>query len=265
MKLRTLVPALLAIGCLKSQSAPVRDPFEITVSVAPKKVENKVPPKQDAIMSSCPDGMVQVKGNYCPVVEEVCEKWIDDLRCAKFKSPTKCLSPKRVALNYCMDVFEWPNKEGSLPEIGFDWYGAKARCEGVGKRLCEEDEWNFACEGEDIQPYAYGYQRDASVCNVDKPWLDYTKYPRTEWFKLYQGVASDSKSPCKSWAGVINMNGNVDEIINAPKGNQFKNESTGGYWGPIRGRCRPKTTAHDEHFGFYQTSTRCCSSVRETQ
>lgn len=217
----------------------------------------------EASTSICPKDMVQVKGKYCPAVEEVCEKWIDDLRCAKFTYPTKCLSTQKINLNYCMDHFEWPNQEGTKPEIGFDWYGAKARCEGVGKRLCEEDEWNFACEGEDILPYAYGYQRDATICNVDKPWIDYSKYPMSEWNKLYQGIASDSHSLCKSWAGVFNMNGNVDEIINAPKGNKFKNESTGGYWGPIRGRCRPKTTAHSENFSFYQTGTRCCRSIQQ--
>jgi len=207
--------------------------------------------------ATCPKDMIEIEGEYCPVVEEICEKWIDDLRCEKFKYPTKCLS-KTIHKHFCIDKFEWPNKEDSYPEIGFTWYGAKERCESVGKRLCEEDEWNFACEGPEINPYAYGYERDGNICNVDKPWRDYSKVQRKDWDQLYQAVASDSNSSCKSWAGVINMNGNVDEIINAPAGSKFKNESTGGYFGPIRGRCRPKTTVHNESFSFYQLGTRCC-------
>lgn len=211
--------------------------------------------------SNVPENMIEIEGNYCPSVRQDCKKWIDDLRCSEFKKPSICLSKERVHMHFLIDKFEWPNKEGSYPEIGFNWYGATERCESVGKRLCSEAEWNFSCEGEEMLPYAYGYKRDNSVCNVDKPWIDYTKFSQDEWNKLYQGVVSDSNSLCKSWAGVINLNGNVDEIINAPYGNAYKNELTGGWWGPIRGRCRPKTTAHSEVFGFYQLGTRCCKNI----
>lgn len=33
----------------------------------------------------------------------------------------------------------------------------------------------------------------------------------------------------------------------------------GGYWGPIRARCRPSTRAHGEDFAFYQIGFRCCA------
>jgi sulfatase modifying factor 1 len=35
----------------------------------------------------------------------------------------------------------------------------------------------------------------------------------------------------------------------------------GGYWGPVRDRCRPMTIAHDENFAFYQIGFRCCSEA----
>ena len=225
--------------------------------------------------SPCSSDMVEVQGSYCPQVQEICLKWLDKdqsskangglgpLRCAEFKFPTKCLSKTKTNLHYCIDKFEWPNKEGSLPEVGFDWYGAIDRCESVGKRLCEENEWNFAAEGPSSNPYPTGYTRPTNQCNIDKPWLDYTKYKRSEWNQIYQGIASDSNSSCKSWAGIINLSGNVDEIINRPNGKpQYRNESTGGYWGPVRARVRPKTQVHNELFSDYQLGTRCCSNIK---
>ncbi|MEO6572634.1 MAG: hypothetical protein ABIP89_02255, partial [Polyangiaceae bacterium] len=35
----------------------------------------------------------------------------------------------------------------------------------------------------------------------------------------------------------------------------------GGYWGPVRDRCRPSTTAHNEDFIFYQIGFRCCGDT----
>ncbi|MFS8071048.1 MAG: hypothetical protein ACMG6S_32165, partial [Byssovorax sp.] len=33
----------------------------------------------------------------------------------------------------------------------------------------------------------------------------------------------------------------------------------GGYWGPVRTRCRPATRSHDENHLFYQEGFRCCT------
>lgn len=32
----------------------------------------------------------------------------------------------------------------------------------------------------------------------------------------------------------------------------------GGYWGPVRTRCRPATRAHGPEHAFYQQGFRCC-------
>jgi hypothetical protein len=37
----------------------------------------------------------------------------------------------------------------------------------------------------------------------------------------------------------------------------------GGYWGPVRDRCRATTIAHSEGFRFYQIGFRCCSDPAE--
>jgi hypothetical protein len=57
------------------------------------------------------------------------------------------------------------------------------------------------------------------------------------------------------------MTGNVDEWVVNESGQPYKSGLKGGYWGPVRDRCRPMTTVHAEGFSFYQIGFRCCSDV----
>lgn len=254
---------LFVIACSNVQpSLPEVEPHYYFVEVArptkPKLPELMVAKEETITPRILPRNMIEVEGNYCPVVEEKCLKRIDDLRCVEF-TPSKCISKERKHLHFLIDKFEWPNEEGAFPESGLNWHDAKKRCESVGKRLCEEEEWNISCEGEGISPYPYGLKRDNTVCNIDKRWIDFRGCSKNE---LYQGVRSSSDSACRSPFGVIDMSGNVDEIINRPNGKApYRNESTGGYWGPVRDRCRPKTRVHNEFEGIYQTGTRCCKDI----
>ena len=61
--------------------------------------------------------------------------------------------------------------------------------------------------------------------------------------------------------GVYDMTGNVDEWVVNESGKPYKSGLKGGYWGPVRDRCRPMTTVHAEGFSFYQIGFRCCSDV----
>lgn len=218
-------------------------------------------PVETVIPSVCPNGMIEVEGQYCPTVRQDCLKWIDDMRCAEFKKPSICLSARQHK-HFCMDKFEWPNVEGSFPQIGMTGFQAEKMCRDQGKRLCSESEFNFACEGEDMLPYTYGYVRDASSCNIDKQWRDYTKYSRSQWDKLYQAVASDSKSKCVSPFGIYNLNGNVDEWVGSESPMGYRIVLKSGYFGPIRARCRPSTRSHNpQTFSFYQIGFRCCKNA----
>ncbi len=62
------------------------------------------------------------------------------------------------------------------------------------------------------------------------------------------------------------MVGNVDEwVINESQfGKPFKSGLKGGYWGPVRTRCRPMTTGHEETFRYYQIGFRCCEDAHTT-
>ena len=266
--------------CVVASRPPVSvAPTPKVAEVTSSEPESHIPITSSMINTSCGLDMRHVSGNYCPEVEQKCLRWLDKdlsptansgigpLQCAEFEYPAKCLSTKRVKQDFCMDTYEWPNKEGSLPPVGMTWNQAKASCEGIGKRLCTTTEWTFACETEEIKPYPYGdgYHRDDTACNIDKPSMD-PSLPRSEWPKYYKGVPSGSMERCVSSFGVHDMTGNVDEFVNYIKGNKdkdpFFSSLKGGYWGPVRARCRPTTTAHGPDFSFYQIGFRCCTDSK---
>jgi hypothetical protein len=221
---------------------------------------------------SCPEGMVEVEGDYCPTVEQKCIRWMDPettvpRRCAEF-APTGACQGKTVHKKFCIDRFEYPNKAGEKPLIMKTWYEAADTCKAQGKRLCGDSEWTLACEGQERLPYPYGYERNSQACNIDKPHPDVNEAalanPKTrdaEVARLWQGEPSGSRESCVSPYGAFDMTGNVDEWVVNESGTPFKSGLKGGYWGPVRDRCRPMTTAHNEQFSFYQIGFRCCADV----
>lgn len=227
---------------------------------------------------ACPPDMVEVEGDYCPVLPpRKCLHWLDPathLQCAEFEhdaNSATCLT-KTQHKKFCIDRYEWPNRSGALPEYMASWYDAKASCESIGKRLCNDTEWTLACEGPERKPYPYGdgYTRDAAACNIDKPYIipDAPKIfdPKTsaaELARLDQREPSGSRQACVSPYGVHDMTGNVDEwVVNVSQdGHPFESGLKGGYWGPVRTRCRPMTTAHNQSFRYYQIGFRCCGTA----
>ena len=217
--------------------------------------------------AKCPSGMIDVEGDYCPWVEQKCLRWLDPdtkMRCAEFAPTGACLT-KTVRKHFCMDKYEYPNRVGADPIVMKTWYEARATCASEGKRLCTESEWTLACEGEERLPYPYGYARSSEACNIDKPHPDVDERalanPKTrieEAEKLWQGEPSGSREACVSPFGVHDMTGNVDEWVVNESGKPYKSALKGGYWGPVKTRCRPSTIAHAEDFSFYQIGFRCC-------
>ncbi len=224
---------------------------------------------------TCGEGMIEVDGDYCSMVEQTCLRWVDPetkMRCAEFAEDVRCVG-SRTHKRFCMDRFEWPNQEGAKPVIMKTWYEARNACQGAGKRLCSDSEWTLACEGNEMLPYPYGTTRDSSACNIDKtlPHVDEdaiaNPYTRdAEVARLDQRASSGEYSKCVSPFGVHDMTGNVDEWVLNESGKPYQSGLKGGYWGPVRTRCRPMTTAHFEQFMFYQIGFRCCSdSVGQVQ
>jgi hypothetical protein len=218
----------------------------------------------------CPKDMVLVEGDECAEVDEPCLEWATEptgerMRCLRF-GPSRCVGKKTPA-RFCIDRYEYPNVKGKLPVVMKTWHQATALCSARGRRLCKGDEWTLACEGEERLPYPYGYVRDSEACNVDRPlsgpyprWLEHP--PKGVVVSLVDWRApSGEMEGCASPFGVHDMTGNVDEWVVNESGRPYASGLKGGYWGPVRDRCRPMTIAHDEQFAFYQIGFRCCEDV----
>ncbi|HVY27177.1 MAG TPA: SUMF1/EgtB/PvdO family nonheme iron enzyme [Polyangiaceae bacterium] len=215
--------------------------------------------------AACPADMVLVQGSYCTDVRQDCQRWLDPegspfARCAEYSHKSRCVG-KRVEMRFCIDRREYTPPGQKLPQNEASFDIASKTCKGLGKRICTDNEWNFACEGEDMLPYPYGYERKA-VCNQDQTKL-FEKNPHMQVLRDLREPA-DARPECTSPFGVENMTGNMDEPVaregfekNAP----FRNALKGGWWMPARNRCRPATTAHDDYFKDIQIGVRCCDSA----
>jgi formylglycine-generating enzyme required for sulfatase activity len=210
--------------------------------------------------TACPADMVLVDGDHCTEVRQDCAERHrrPGTRCTSFE-PTVCTG-KRVHERFCIDRDEYVPPGETLPKTWVTWYKAQATCVSLGKRLCEEAEWELACEGPEMLPYPYGLSREASRCNYDHI-LDVID-PAT-------GKLRDLRSPpwafdsCTSPYGVRNMVGNVDEWVERDvPGAPHRSALKGGWWMPVRNRCRPVTTEHSEFYLGVQVGFRCCAEAR---
>ena len=238
-----------------------RMPASSTIVAA---LPTKRPPPPPVVLA-CPAEMVLVEGSYCTDVRQDCNRWLDAeslpfARCAEYSPHSRCVG-KRVPMRFCIDRREYTPPGQKLPLNQASYDIATKTCQSLGKRICTDNEWNFACEGEDMLPYPYGYERKA-VCNQDQTDL-FEKNPRMQVLRDLREPA-DARPECKSPFGVENMTGNMDEPV-AREGfenNQpFRNALKGGWWMPARNRCRPATTAHDDFFKDIQIGVRCCGGA----
>jgi hypothetical protein len=221
---------------------------------------------------SCPADMVEVKGTHCQVVEQICEEYISEHkdRCAKYRNQVRCIG-KTKQVNFCVDRYEYPNRTGEKPTVAVKFNEATELCAAEGKRLCTSDEWTQACEGPEHTPYPYGFTRNSESCNHDKTYIipndSAYQNPETraaEVARVDQSEPSGSRATCVSSYGVFDMTGNVDEwVLNesgSVHGPEYESGLKGGYWGPVRNRCRPMTTDHNHWHHGYQIGFRCCSN-----
>ena len=118
-------------------------------------------------------------------------------------------------------------------------------CALLGKRLCTESEWNFACEGDEMRPYPYGFTCEP-ICNQDRQDL----VQQTAGGQVLRDFRepSGARPGCVSPFGAVDLVGNLDEPVvrdHAMNDSRFRAALKGGWWMPARNRCRPATTAHD--------------------
>jgi len=222
-------------------------------------------PAQAEVSPACPRNMALVEGEYCTDVLQPCVRWLDDeilpfARCSEFHNPSRCIG-KRVRLRFCIDRYEYTEPGAELPLNYQSFKTSDALCSSLGKRLCTETEWTFACEGEDMWPYPYGFTRTPK-CNQDRSDL-YEVNPHRQ-ILADRRERADARPECVSPFGVYNMAGNMDESV-LREGREHvtphRNALKGGWWMAARNRCRPATTAHDDYYKDIQVGTRCCSAT----
>ena len=266
---------MVAASASAKEEAPAPPPLvAVSASAAPPPLPSYVQ-KNPESATACGAGMLLVDGVYCPFVGHHCLKYRENVKdvCERFGPEVLCegrLEQKR----FCIDVYEYPNIEGVKPAVMMDWNEAERACTIEGKRLCSVEEWEFACEGPGMWPYPYGAERDETACNIDRPveppdlgaFSDPSRVS-AEVSRLDKRVASGEMQRCISPFGVHDMTGNVDEWVDNPQGKRlvppYRSSLKGGYWGPIRARCRPMTSSHNEWFSFYQVGFRCCADPKD--
>lgn len=257
-------------SCQRAESAS-QTSSEVTpvAALAPRAVHDdqvalaslREPAPEAAAESACGPNMVLVEGEYCPKVQLNCKKYLDpkgryeQFRCAEY-SASECLSKERRHLRFCIDRTEFAEPGETLPANHKSFTHGEKACAAEGKRMCRESEWNFACEGEEMRPYPYGFARDASACNADR--LDVVSP---------EGKLRDLRAPggsfarCKSPFGVMDMAGNLEEFVAMDVKGPAVPAMKGAYWQPSRNFCRAAQTAHDRYYNGTETGFRCCSDA----
>ncbi|HZU85663.1 MAG TPA: SUMF1/EgtB/PvdO family nonheme iron enzyme [Polyangiaceae bacterium] len=234
----------------------------------------------DAPAPPCPEDMVYVDTMFCPDIDRRCLDLEHDPHnnldiCHEFAPEQRCRSAER-RIAFCIDRYEYPNREGAHPVWMLDWYQAQATCGARGKRLCWSSEWTAACEGPEHTPFPYGWVRDHRACNIDNFFIEPARPgPRAQFFfyskeravadrelsRLDQSVPSGSLADCRSGFGVHDMTGNLDEWVVSDEPPREKSRWAGlkgGGWGHVRSQCRPMTYSHEPEFYYYFVGFRCC-------
>lgn len=240
-----------------SPAALGNSPKELAAILTPAMIDEPAKPKP------CPAGMLLVDGMYCPKVEQHCLHYMDPpgryhyFRCAEYQRPARCLSKHRVHKRFCIDKYEYEKPGDTLPENHESWTDANRICKSLGKRVCLESEYNFACEGEQMRPYPYGWTRDSTACNADH--FDVLN----SHGQLKDMRAARGEYPrCVSPFGVHDLAGNLEEFVTIDGTHPALPAMKGAYWQPSRNFCRAAQTAHDRYYSGTETGFRCCADPK---
>ncbi len=156
---------------------------------------------------------------------------------------------------FYIDLFPYPDEPGAIATSNVTRDEAAHLCEGKGKRLCSELEWERACKGSEGSTFEYGDGYRASACSTGALVEQTSKRP------------SGERVGCKSSFGVMDMHGGVWEWTSSKWGRASRDPGLGvlkggnAVAGELVGRCangigRPVTTKGPT-LGF-----RCCAGPR---
>jgi formylglycine-generating enzyme required for sulfatase activity len=190
--------------------------------------------------------------------------------------PSGCPPNMARVRGFCIDRFEAPNRRGEAPLVMQSAADAEGWCSARHKRLCTEDEWMNACEGEPRRSYPYGDTHVDGRCNDDQVWRKVDEATLAKWpapeakahvKDLYQAAPSGAKPHCETPGGVYDLTGNVEEWVVRTRehANAWPYVLIGCYWAGCYGgnkpTCHSTNNAHGPQFRFYETGFRCCADA----
>jgi formylglycine-generating enzyme required for sulfatase activity len=162
---------------------------------------------------------------------------------------------------------------GVVPQGYISRDAADQACQASEKRLCGEDEWMTACQGDPPRVFPYGDVREKGACNdsgISPLHVYYAEAPETYRGgpmndpRLNQTPNTVAKTGeygrCTNGFGAFDMVGNLHEWVMSSRPT-FR----GGYYQDthINGDgCAYHTTAHAAGYHDYSTGFRCCADAR---
>ncbi|RKH55458.1 SUMF1/EgtB/PvdO family nonheme iron enzyme, partial [Corallococcus llansteffanensis] len=193
---------------------------------------------------NCPAGMLPVSGGSF-------KKGSSKEDQQSFRSSDESLLASVPVESFCVDEFEFPNKQGRKPRVSVNWLDAKGLCVEAGKRLCTENEWEKACKGPGNARFSTGDSLASSACNTG-----------TAEGTPGALAAAGQFGECRFNFGPSDMSGNAAEWTSTPfpgsdddmtiKGGSFDSPSDTSR---CAARKRGATSHKDANLGF-----RCCAN-----
>lgn len=148
--------------------------------------------------------------------------------------------------DFCVDRYEWPNQKGSKPVQMVNQSTAVEMCASASKRLCSSSEWKSACKGKKKKRFSYGNSYKSSAC--------YTRDSHER--------RSGTKSMCRNFEGVYDMNGNLWEWTSSESTKKGKYDVVGGHYkSTSRSSCDEKKYSFFPQNQYPSVGFRCCSEV----
>ncbi|MBN2714870.1 MAG: SUMF1/EgtB/PvdO family nonheme iron enzyme [Deltaproteobacteria bacterium] len=152
----------------------------------------------------CPGDMVSISNLFC----------IDRYEASK---------PDASETSQGIDNSKAVSKAGVKPWVVESNSAAQAACVAAGKTLCDETQWQMACEGPENHTYAYGDAYESATCNgIDTFCLCDScqtaeacsyEYCFADCGAAFRLMPTGSFPGCTNAFGVFDMNGNLWEHV----------------------------------------------------
>ena len=235
------------------------------------------PPAPVVAVAPCPDDMRLVEHDHYETIDRVCTDKRDGKHCFAYQPGSNRPRGDKRHLRFCMDAFEAPNQRGANPLVMQSSVDAATWCKARGKRMCNEIEFESACEGAEMLPWSYGWAADGEPCNSHKPWRQFraevlyrkgasgarSDEAQAELDRLWQGEPSGQRARCATKEGIFDLVGNVEEWVTSRTSRRWVPVTLiGGFWAKPWTGCRGANDAHEPTFSFYETGFRCCNDAR---